>query len=185
MKLRYTLILGTTRINNESQKVALFLKKLLEESGKVEVDYLDLGQVDIPIMEERLHKLEDPPQDLVTWNDNIRNAQGIIIVAPEYKRSYPGSLKNFFDYLPAQVFRYKPVAITTVSSGVLGGVACLGQLRLTCLALGGMPTPDHLRVPFVKELFPDDGTGPDEEFAGRASSFLEEFEKYVVAFAGI
>jgi NAD(P)H-dependent FMN reductase len=182
MKQHFTLILGTTRINNESSKVALFLKGLLEESGLLEIDYLDLGETDIPIMEERLPKLLNPSPQLLHWNEKLKSTNGILIVAPEYKNSMPGSLKNFLDYLPPQIFRRRPVGIVTVSSGVLGGINCLAQLRPVCLALGGTPIPDYLRVPFVTQMFPDDGSGPDEKFSSLAHDFLQEYLKYVGIF---
>ena len=178
MKLQITLILGTTRINNESQKVARFLLDLLANDQDVQVHFLDLGQVDVPIMEERLHLLEDKPADLVHWNQQIQDSHGILIVAPEYKGGYPGSLKNFFDYLPRGPFRYKPVGLATVSSGVIGGVSCLSQLRLATIALAGLPIPEYLRVPNVKETFPHLGADPGEAFRERTNGFLSEFLKY-------
>ena len=76
-----------------------------------------------------------------------------MIVAPEYKNGYPGSLKNAFDYLPAGILRRTPVGIVTVSSGGFGGLNCLAQLRLVCLAMGGVPIPVALPVSRVDEAF--------------------------------
>lgn len=183
MKTRITLILGTTRRNSESQKVAGYIRQVLQDQGSVEVDYLDLGQADIPLFEERISHLESPSADLMHWNERVNASGGIVIVAPEYKNAYPGSLKNFFDYLPPQVFRHQPVGIVTVSSGAFGGQLCLSQLRLVCLAMGGVPIPEHLRVPHVKEVFPADGSGPDEAFRTRSVKFLEDYLHYVRIFA--
>lgn len=181
MKPSITLILGTSRTNNESSKVAQFLKGMLEESGLAEVSYLDLGEAAFPILEERLDHMETPLPSLAFWNQKIQASQGILIVAPEYKNGYPGSLKNFLDYLPRAAFQYKPIGIATVSSGIIGGVNCLAQLRLVCLAMAGLPIPNHLRVPQVKSLFPADGSGPGEDFHTLASGFVSEYLKYVKA----
>lgn len=182
MKTKLTLILGTTRRDSESSKVAAYLRQLLEENGSCEIEYLDLGKADIPLFEERLSHLESPPADLLHWNETVQKSAGIVIVAPEYKNAYPGSLKNFLDYLPPQVFRHKPVGIVTVSSGAFGGQLCLAQLRLVCLAMGGLPVPEHLRVPFVKEVFAQDGAKPDEAFQTRSIKFLEDYLYYVRIF---
>ena len=64
-----------------------------------------------------------------------------MIIAPEYKNGYPGSLKNALDYLRPEVFRRKPIGIVTVSAGGFGGINCLAQLRLVCLAMGEVPIP--------------------------------------------
>ncbi|MCB9232384.1 MAG: NAD(P)H-dependent oxidoreductase [Bacteroidia bacterium] len=180
MKNRITLILGTTRQHNESQKVARYLLEKIEAAQLFEVDYLDLAQIDLPLLDERLTHHPQPPRDLVIWNEKIGQARGILIVAPEYKGSYPGSLKNFFDFLPQGAFRYKPVGVSTVSSGAYGGVNCLAQLRLLALSMGGLPIPDDLRVPQVTVQFGEQDQ-PGENFATKADKFLHEFAGYVKA----
>jgi NAD(P)H-dependent FMN reductase len=183
MKTPITLILGTTRLNSESSKVAGYIHQLLQKNDSLRPEYLDLGQADIPLFEERLTHLESPTEDLVKWNETLKTSAGILIVAPEYKNAYPGSLKNFLDYLPPQIFKHKPVGIVSVSSGASGGQNCLAQLRLVVLAMGGVAIPEHLRVAHVKEVFPQDGSGPDDNFQSISINFLEEYLYYVRIFA--
>lgn len=174
MKTKISLISGSSRQGNESIKVARYLNDLLTATSQVEIQFIDVGSLQLPGMEQRLGQWENPPQNLVEANEHIQESDCILIVAPEYKNSLPGTLKNFFDYLPGGVFRYKAIGIATVSSGAFGGINCLAQLRLICLAMGGMPIPDRLMVGQVKELFPD----PSEEFRNRAERFLKEFLRY-------
>ena len=107
-----------------------------------------------------------------------------MIVAPEYKNGYPGSLKNAFDYLEAGILRRKPIGIVTVSSGGFGGLNCLAQLRLVCLALGGVPIPVTLPVSRVEDALDEQGGLRDPKFAAQASTFLDELVWYTEALNG-
>jgi NAD(P)H-dependent FMN reductase len=132
-------------------------------------------------MEQRLQEMEQLPPGLREFSDKLRRADGLLMVVPEYKNGYPGVLKNAFDYLEAGILRYKPIAICTVSSGEFGGLNCLAQLRLLCLALGGVPIPGTLPVCKVQETFDADGTVRDARLAKRLQPFLEELLWYVEA----
>src|SRR5580704_13052151 len=64
------------------------------------------------------------PDPVTALADAIRNADGVIIVTPEYNFSIPGGLKNAIDWvsrLPNQPFAGKPIALQSVSPGPLGG----------------------------------------------------------------
>ena len=71
--------------------------------------------------------------DIVTdLGNRIRSADGVIIVSPEYNYSISGVLKNAIDWLsrlPAQPFKDKPVALQSVSTGILGGARAQYHLR--------------------------------------------------------
>ena len=119
---------------------------------------LDLSELDFPIMERRLADMADPPPGLGQFSATIAAADALMIVTPEYKNGYPGSLKNALDYLVAGILRRKPVAICTVSSGGFGGINCLAQLRLVILAMGGLPIPEALPISNVRSVFAANGT---------------------------
>lgn len=178
MPLSIPIILGTTRKNNQSKKVAEYLLSQLKKQEEVSPVLLDLGSAHFPIMEERLGQMENPPKLLLEWNDLLLRSQAIIIVAPEYKNGYPGSLKNFLDFLPAGVFRYKPIGIATVSSGQYGGTNCLAQLRLVSLSLAGVPIPDRLQISEVQKAFDESGEFKNEKTKATVDKFISELMKY-------
>jgi len=63
----------------------------------------------------------------------VRDADGVVFVTPEYNYSVPGLLKNAIDWAsrPAyeSVFRGKPCFIVTTSGGAMGGVRAQGHLK--------------------------------------------------------
>lgn len=167
------IICGSTRRDRQSIKVAWFILARLQQRAGVETELIDLLEYNFPIMEERLHRRDDPPPRLAEFGGKIGRADAIIIVSPEYNHGYPGALKNALDYLLPEYER-KPVGIATVSAGGFGGVNCLGQLRLVVLGMGAFPIPENLAVSRIHESFNDDGTPNDPAYEKRAADFLDD-----------
>lgn len=72
-----------------------------------------------------------PPQ-VQAFAAAIAEADGVIIVTPEYNFSVPGALKNALDWVsrvPDQPFKNKPVAIQSAAGGMLGGARMQYHLR--------------------------------------------------------
>lgn len=170
--LNIPLVVGSVRRDRQTPKVARWLHHLMKADDRIRSALVDLDDLEIPIMEERLRLLDEPPPGAVTLSGAVAAGDGLVIVTPEYNNGYPGVLKNALDYLLPELQR-KPVGIVTVSAGGFGGINCLAQLRLVLLAMGAAPIPTSLPVSRVNQSFSEEGpTNPD--FAGRADRFLDE-----------
>jgi len=80
------------------------------------------------------------PEPVLKMGKQINEADGIIIVTPEYNYSVPGVLKNALDWLsrlPDTPVAGKPVAIQTASPGAIGGARAQYQLRQMLVFLDG------------------------------------------------
>ena|SRR5256885_15030045 len=88
------IIVGSTRRERQSIKVARFVFARLQQRQGVKTELLDLLEYNFPIMEERLHRRNDPPPRLQEFGDKIGRADSLVIVTPEYNNGYPGVLKN-------------------------------------------------------------------------------------------
>ena len=168
-----TVILGSVRAGRMSSRVAKFVEARLRATGAFEPEILDLGELDLPIMEERLRLLKDPAPSVVEFGARIASSDALVIVTPEYNGGIPGVLKNAIDYLLAE-YKRKPVGIVTVSGGAFGGMQALGQLRLIMLAAGAYPVPVSFPVPKVQEALTEDGTPLDPMLEKRASNMIGE-----------
>jgi NAD(P)H-dependent FMN reductase len=175
-------ILGSVRRNRESIKVATFAVDTLKELGGVTTELLDLKELDLPVMEERLRFRNDAPVSVAAFSSKINQADSIVIVTPEYNSGYPGVLKNALDYLKDE-YRRKPFGIITVSAAETGGILCLVALRQVVLHLGGVPIPAALLVSRVKESFASNGRPSDPAFAKRAKSYFDELLWFTEALA--
>ena len=141
--LRIPVVAGSVRRGRQSIRAARFAVDRLVRSG-ADATLVDLAELNLPIMEERLHKRDDPPPGLVRFSDTIASADAVVIVSPEYNGSMPGVLKNALDYIYGEWFR-KPVGIVTVSAGGYGGVQLHNHLQLLFLRVKALPVA-HMAV---------------------------------------
>lgn len=78
------------------------------------------------------------PEPVLAMAEQIRAADGVIVVTPEYNYSVPGVLKNALDWLSRitpQPFAGKPLAIQTASPGAIGGARAQYHLRQSLVFL--------------------------------------------------
>lgn len=157
-----------------SPRAAKYIQKRLDESGKAKTELLDLLEYNFPVMEERLHKRDDPPPGLKEFSEKVAAADAVIIVSPEYNNGYPAVLKNVIDYLLPE-FKRKPVGIVTVSNGQFGGLNALAQLRIVLISMGAILVPARFPVTRVGETFDEDGDPLQSWVEKTANNFLTEF----------
>jgi NAD(P)H-dependent FMN reductase len=175
-------IVGSIRSGRNTPRLAQFLQRQLDGIDGVETEMFDPRAMGLPLLEERLSHLENPPPALVTFGAAIARADGVVICTPEYNKGYPAALKNLVDALGSE-WRRKPVAIAAHSVGAFGGAVALQALRPVMLALGALPIPATMTVPHVNRAFAEDGTPQEPELVDRTGRFLDEFLWYVRALA--
>lgn len=166
-------VLGSIRRNRESSKVAKFAVAFLENIPGVSTELLDLQEINLPMMEERLRFRDDPPAAVSSFSSKMNRADAILIITPEYNSGYPGVLKNALDYLKEE-YKRKAFGIITVSSAWSGGILCLAALRQVVMHLGGVPIPATLPVAKVQEAFDSQGNPLNLQFRERAKLFFDE-----------
>jgi NAD(P)H-dependent FMN reductase len=172
--MKIAIISASVRIGRKSHRVALFLKNYIEANSMATVDVLDLNEYKFPIFQERLRNIKDPTTPMLEFADKIRNADGVIIVTPEYNGGYPASLKNAIDLLYAE-WRRKPVALATVSAGHFGGAQATTSLVFGLWKIGVWMVPVSFPAPKVQEQYDVNGVPLDKEAAEkRAKPFIDE-----------
>jgi NAD(P)H-dependent FMN reductase len=155
-KLNISIISSSVRIGRKSHRVALYLKKYLEEKNLASVKILDLARYNFPLFDERLQSQKSPAAEVIEFAEQIKSADGIIIVTPEYNGGYPASLKNAIDLLYKE-WDHKPVAISTVSEGSFGGAQIITSLQFSLWKMKAWTIPAMLPVPEVTEAFDENG----------------------------
>lgn len=114
-----------------------------------------------------------------TFLAQLRAADGVVFVTPEYNYSVPGVLKNAIDWAsrPAfeSVFKGKPCLVMTVSGGALGGVRAQGHLKYI---LNGMLAEvfaaKEVVVPFANAKV-ENGRLTDQTILDFADATLSDF----------
>ncbi|MFZ1220981.1 MAG: NAD(P)H-dependent oxidoreductase [Chthoniobacterales bacterium] len=179
--IKLPLLLGSVRAGRRSEHVARYLLATLEADSRFHPELLDLATYRFGVLEQRPSDMADPPEGLEVFSQQLREADALLIVSPEYKGGIPGALKNAIDLLEPEILRRKPVGICTVSAGGFGGLQCLLQLRLTVLALGGVPIPESIAVSRVQERFGEQGGMRNGSKALETERFLGELYFYARA----
>ncbi|MEH5013074.1 NADPH-dependent FMN reductase [Phytobacter diazotrophicus] len=136
--LNVVTLLGSLRKGSFNAMVARTLPKLAPAGMEV----LPLPSIgDIPLYDADLQQEEGFPARIEEIAQQIREADGVVIVTPEYNYSVPGGLKNAIDWLsrlPEQPLSGKPVLIQTSSMGTIGGARCQYHLRQILVFLDAM-----------------------------------------------
>ncbi|MDO6391284.1 NADPH-dependent FMN reductase [Pontibacter sp. BT731] len=168
------LISSSVRTGRKSHRVALYMKKYLEEHQLASTEIVDLKAYDFPVFHERYSRLESPSEPMTEFRDKILEADGVIIVTPEYNGGYPASLKNVVDLLYDEWHR-KPVAISTVSGGAFGGTQVITSLQFSLWKMRAWTVPAMFPVPKVQDNYDEAGNAADKEATDkRADHFLRE-----------
>ncbi len=176
--LRIPVLVGSVRRGRQSIRVARFASDRLCRAG-ADAPLLDLAEFDLPIMEERLHRRDDPPPGLVPFSEAIREADAVVVVSPEYNGSIPGVLKNALDYIYGEWDR-KPVGIVTLSAGAFGGIQVHYLLQLLFLRLKALPVA-HMAVTHVARSFDAGGEPQQERYEKAFARFVDTLSWYAGA----
>jgi chromate reductase len=171
-------IVGSLRRESYSRKIAEKLIALAPPSLKpaiVEIGDLPLYNLDL--------ETDTPPPAWQHFRDQVRAAQGLLFVTPEFNRSVPGALKNAIDVgsrpYGKSVWGGKPGAIVSGSIGAIGGFGANHALRQSMVFLDVplLQQPEAYLSGFDK-LFQADGSlvPATAEFLGK---FMHAFAAWV------
>jgi chromate reductase len=142
------------------------------------IDTFDL--IEVPLYNGDV-EAEGDPAGVARFRQAIRDADGVLMVTPEYNHGVPGVMKNAIDWASrpprGAALDSKPVGIIGASPGMTGSARGQSQLRQAFEFTNSwcMPQPEIL-VFRAHEKFDADGKLTDET----TGHFLQQ---YLVAFA--
>lgn len=120
------------------------------------------------------------PAEAKRLKDEIRAADGVAIVTPEYNRSVPGYLKNMIDWTSRpygdSAWDNKPVILLGASTGNIGTAVAQAHLRqmMVYLAARVVGQPEFY-MGQAKSKFSDDGVLTDEETKKHLVEMMSHF----------
>lgn len=129
--LNIKVIIGSTRENRFSEKPAHWIFEALKKREGVDAELLDLRDYPMPFYEEAkspsMIEVGKYANEVVRkWGLKIKEADGFIIVTPEYNNGYPAVLKNAIDHI---YYEWNQKAVGFVSYGSALGARAIQQLR--------------------------------------------------------
>ena len=173
-KYKIAVVVGSLRKDSYNRKLANAIVKL----APPEFSFQQVQISDLPLynQDDDVNQAESVKR----LKNEIKSAQGILFVTPEYNRSIPGVLKNAIDNASRpygqNVWAGKPAGVIGTSIGVIGTAMAQQHLR-NVLAFLDMPTLGQPEI-FIQAkdgLFDDAGNiGADSK------QFLQNWmDKYI------
>lgn len=176
--LKIQIIVGSTRQQRFSEKPAEWILGLAKNKEGMETELLDLRDWPLPFFNEPMGPtaLKGKYSDEVAtrWAEKVNEADGYIIVTPEYNHGYPAVLKNALDYA-YQEWNNKPVGF--VSYGGVGGARSVEQLRQVAIELQMAPIRNAILIPSFWTLLDENKnlkTGAFDALTDNAENFLNQ-----------
>ena len=175
------IISASIREGKKSDRVALYFQNFISAHKLADVEILDLSSYGFPLFNERLKFQKQPLPQAIQFAEKVRNADGIIIVTPEYNGGHPAALKNAIDLL-VEEWKHKPIAISTVSGGPFAGSQSIVSLQFSLWKIGAYTVPAMFPVPNVESNYSESGDATDAAASDkRALHFINELLWFVKA----
>ncbi len=167
--LKIHVILASTRSNRFGDKPANWIFEEAKKAPGIQAELIDLKDLGLPFFDEVAGpanidgKYKTP--GAAAWAAKIGEADGFIIVTPEYNHGYPAALKNALDYAYAEWNR-KPVAF--VAYGSVAGARAVEQLRQVAVELQMAPVRKAVHIQNFWTLVDEAGKLKENAFAPNA-----------------
>jgi chromate reductase len=179
MAYKIAIIVGSLREGSLNRKVARSICAI--RGDNLDCSMIEIG--DLPLYNQDFDV--NSPEQWVRFRNQVREADGVLFVTPEYNRSVPGVLKNAIDIgsrpYGESVFDKKPAAIVTVSPSSIGGFGANHHLRQSCVFLN-MPMmlqPEAYLGHVSDDSFDESGCLKDGPFKDVVTSLAHAFHDWI------
>lgn len=174
-------LLGSLSENSINKTLAKAIEKLAE--GRLHFDYLDIAA--LPFYNNDLW--DNPPAAVTELKRRVEAADAVLIVTPEFNRSFPALIKNALDWASRPYgqnsWTGKPLALAGASIGAPGTAAGQSQLRSVLPVLGFvvMGQPEvyfHFQPGLIDEHFEVSDDQSRAFLAGFVDSYIAWIEQH-------
>lgn len=175
--LNLAVIIGSVRQERFGPVVANWFVERAERHGRFAVDLVDLADTPLPLELPPLPPALEPdmarPAEMADLTRRIDAADAIVVVTPDYNRSFPASLKAAIDWHYTE-WEAKAVGFVGYSGGS-GGLLAIEQLRQVFGELHAHTVRDYVSFPRYFELFgPDGDLKEPERHDANAKTMLDQ-----------
>lgn len=147
----------------------------------IQIEIADIAQIPLYNDDVRVAGFPAPVEHLIA---QIRAADAVLFVTPEYNYSVPGVLKNAIDWVsraPEQPLAGKPAAVMGVSPGRLGTARAQYHLRQIMVFLDAhLLNKPEVMIGNAGQLFDADGALTDEATRGYIVRLLEALREWTI-----
>jgi len=160
---------GSLRPASYSQQALRIVMERVEALG-AEVEILDLRQLNLPFCDGGDEYPNYP--DVGKLRKAVFEADGVILVTPEYHGSLSGILKNALDLMGFEHFSGKVTGLMSVLGGQPNSNA-LNDMRTIMRWIHAWTIPEQVAIGQVWKAFDQDGNLQDENLSKRIDAFAQ------------
>jgi NAD(P)H-dependent FMN reductase len=173
-----TIISGTNRPGSNTLKVCQIVQKMFSEHQET-TEILDLQKVELEKMATAPYG-KDLPTSVAKAVQSIVQADGVLIVSPEYNGSMPGILKYFIDHWTyPDCFESRPIAFIGLG-GRFGGVRPVEHLQQVFGYRNAYLFPERVFLTNVWQILKENQI-TDESVTALLRSQVVHFRKFIAA----
>lgn len=175
---KVAVLVGSLRKDSFNRKVANVLATLAPASLKLEI--IEIGQLPLYNQDDDA----SPPAAWTAFRQQVKSADAVLFVTPEYNRSVPAALKNALDVgsrpYGQSVWDRKPGAVISVSPSAIGGFGANHHLRqsLVFLNVPAMQQPEAY-IGGAAHLFDDTGKLVNDSTRDFLQKFVQAFADWI------
>lgn len=171
------IISGTDRPNANALRVSKYLQHQYQKEG-IDAGIIDLQ--DFPLEQVAGGKYGEQLPDVDDFVLQAVEADGLVIVCPEYNGGYPGILKLFIDYMPFPgSLNKKPIAMVGEANGAFGALRAVEQLQQVVGYRNAHVFPERVFISRVNENFDDEEGIKDQLQQELLMSQVSNFPQFV------
>lgn len=166
------IISSTVRPGRKGPIVAAWIAEKARKHGNFNVEVLDLGEINLPMMNERNHPSQKKYEHNHTkeWSAKIEEADAFIFVTAEYDFNYPAPLRNALEYL-VQEWAYKAAGIVSYG-GVSAGTRAANNLKGDLSVFKMVPLTEMVNFPFFQQNINDQNVLEANEVSHKAADAM-------------
>lgn len=134
-----------------------FFEKTKEEANEFDVEFLDLKEINLPMLDEPKHpKLQQYNFDHTkVWSSKIDEADAFVFVMPEYNYGMPPAMLNAIDYVFKE-WNYKPAGLVSYG-GISGGLRSAQMSKLVLTTVKVVPLTEAVSISFFEQHISEEG----------------------------
>jgi NAD(P)H-dependent FMN reductase len=173
------IITSTVREGRKGPLVTAWIAEIARQNGSFNVEVLDLGVINLPMMNEPLHPVMKKYKHEHTkqWSAKIEDADAFIFVTAEYDYNYPAPLRNALEYLYHE-WAYKPAGIISYG-GISGGTRATNSLKSDLSVFKIVPLTETIHFPFFTQSINEQNVFvPNESAVTAAGVTLKELVRW-------
>ena len=182
---RIVIICGSHRQNSQSRRIANYLKDRCHTLLSSSADIMDIAELSLPLWDQEVWNGGEPWKQLLPpIHAQLTDAEGYLIIAPEWGGMAPPGLKNLLLLCSQEQVGHKPAMLVGVSAA-RGGAYPISELRSSGYKNNKIVVmPDHLIIrDCEKMLQTEQAESEDDEFLRRKIDWaLQVLDQYMQSF---